>query len=204
MYREILPAIGNHGGMAVGGRIEYTDMPTLAKHMRNLIMRPLTPADTLSFKTLRLAALQAAPTGAASSYEEEKDRSDDEFGKRLERTTDKTVFGAFDGERLVGIVGIRREAMRKFQHKGFIWGVYVDPDFRGQGVSRKLLTEAIAFTRQIPGMTQINLIVVASNVAAVALYRSLGFREFGRESNSMMADGVLYDEFHMALPFAAP
>lgn len=168
-----------------------------------MLIRPLTPADTPSFKALRLAALQAAPTGAASSYEEEKDLSDADFSARLVVAPDRAVFGAFDGDRLVGIAGMRREAMRKFQHKGFLWGVYVDPTTRGQGLSKQLLNEAIAFARKVPGMTQINLVVVANNTPAVSLYRSLGFQEYGKELNSMMADGVLYDELLMVLPLTA-
>ena|SRR6185503_16247671 len=37
-----------------------------------------------------------------------------------------------------------------------------------------------------------------TNVAAIALYLSVGFESFGLERAFLLVDGVLYDELHMA------
>jgi GNAT superfamily N-acetyltransferase len=49
------------------------------------------------------------------------------------------VFGAFDGDALVGTAGFWREKQPKLRHKGMVWGVYVKPEHRGQGLARSLM-----------------------------------------------------------------
>jgi len=51
---------------------------------------------------------------------------------------DNAIFGAFDGQDLVGTVGLHRERGLKLAHKAVIWGVYVAPSFRQRGVGRLL------------------------------------------------------------------
>jgi ribosomal protein S18 acetylase RimI-like enzyme len=169
-----------------------------------MLIRALTSDDARSFQSLRLSGLQEAPASFASSYEDEKDGSHDEFAERLTANEDRAVLGAFEHDRLVGIAGVRREGLRKYRHKVILWGVYVDPGSRGTGVSRMLLTEAINFARKMPGVTQVNLTVTAGNAIAIQLYRLLGFNEFGHEPNSIFADGTLHDELYMSLLFSAP
>lgn len=167
-------------------------------------VRILSPADVPSFRSLRLAGLQRDPAFFASSYEDEKNRSVDELSARLIATEDRAVFGAFDGGRLAGIAGVYRHEPRKYRHKAHLWGVYVDPLYRGAGIGSALLSEAIGFARAMHGVTQLNLTVSAANPTAIRLYRSLGFDVFGEEPDSLFANGALHDELHMALRFAKP
>ncbi|XUW93120.1 GNAT family N-acetyltransferase [Burkholderia sp. M6-3] len=164
-------------------------------------VRLLCTEDASSFHSLRLCGLSEAPTSFASSYEEEADRSAEVIEAQLATRNDRGIFGAFEGSRLIGIAGLGRENRRKLNHKAFLWGVYVAPDMRGLGVSRKLVTEVLTFARSIPDITQVNLTVNANNPAAIRLYTSLGFEQFGREHNSLMVDGHMYDEVHMSLHF---
>lgn len=166
-------------------------------------VRILTPDDAASFRSLRVAGLQQAPAFFSSSYEDEQDRPDDEWKTHLIATEDNAVFGAFYHNRLVGIAGVRRSETRKYRHKAYLWGVYVDPDSRGTGVGKTLLSEAIGFARNMRGVTQLNLTVTADNPVAIRVYESLGFDAFGREPDSLCADGTLHDELHMSLRFAA-
>ena len=50
------------------------------------------------------------------------------------------VIGAYVGGRIVGMIGLKRELGDKHEHKGFMWGFYVERDYRKQGVGRVLLT----------------------------------------------------------------
>lgn len=166
-------------------------------------VRTLTADDAQTFVALRLSGLKSAPSSFASSYDDEKDRSPDELAQRLIATENDAVFGAFDEHhRLVGIAGVRRDGLRNYRHKAWLWGVYVDPGHRGTGVSRALLAEAIRFAQNIAGVTQVNLTVTAANAVAIRVYQSLGFREFGKEPASLFVDGMLHDELHMSLRFA--
>ena len=164
-------------------------------------VRQLTPSDASSFQTLRLEGLKETPTSFASSYEEEVRRSPDDIANRLAARDDRAVFGAFEGLRLIGLVGVGRESMTKLRHKAFLWGVYVAAEKRGAGVGRILLGEAIGFAQSMQGITQVNLSVNACNHAAIRLYASLGFEQFALEPASMIVDGKPYDEAYMSLRF---
>ncbi|HTF33466.1 MAG TPA: GNAT family N-acetyltransferase [Myxococcota bacterium] len=97
------------------------------------------------------------------------------------------VLGALADD-LVGMVGLVREEPAKLRHKARIWGFYVEPNFRGQGIGQRLLAEATRAARQMRGVEQLTLRVAVLNEAAIHLYGRLGFRIFGREPKALKAD----------------
>lgn len=161
-------------------------------------LRTLTPDDAEQFRTLRLNALQNAPYAFASSYEEEIDNPVDNFRNRLKDPLN-TIFGAFDDTRLVGMVGFRREDKLKLRHRAWIWGVYVEPNYRGSGLTRQLMTMAIDHARQFPELVYIYLSVNAANQPARKIYQSLGFEIYGYEKKALFVNGEFQDEEWMAL-----
>jgi RimJ/RimL family protein N-acetyltransferase len=165
-------------------------------------IRRLTPADASQFQTLRLAGLKDEPLSFASSYEEEMDLPASTIEHRLAIEHDRGTFGAFESKSLVGLVSLGREDMKKLRHKAFIWGMYVKPEFRGKGIARALICEAISFARSVPELKQVNLSANARNLSAIQLYQSLGFKAFGHEPGSMLINGELQDEVHMYLRLA--
>ena len=120
---------------------------------------------------------------------------------RLASRPGEGVFGAFEGNDLVGIVGLSRDARAKLAHKGHIWGMYVAPSARHHGLARQLLEQALALARATVGVSKVVLHVDAANVHAIALYESLGFVVYGREPDAMRVDGQVRDELQMALRF---
>lgn len=152
-----------------------------------------------SFQSLRLSVPREAATSFASSYEEEVDRSIDAIQNQLTLRDDRGIFGALDGERLVGVAGLGRENLRKLSHKAFLWGVYVARDMRSSGISRMLIAKALDFARSVPGITQVNLTANAKSTTAIKIYASVGFQEFGLERHSLMIGDDVYDEVHMSL-----
>ena len=171
-----------------------------------MLIRRLITADAAAFLALRLEALREAPSAFSSSYEEECDTPLSEIEARLAVDSGRNLFGAFDGDELVGIVGVGRETMRKVRHKGYVRTMYVAKAHQGKGVGRRLMEHALAFAATMPGVQRLTLSVTAGNAAATALYASLGFKEFGREPDSTIVDGQPYDEIMMSreLKSAAP
>lgn len=162
-----------------------------------VVVRKLTGADAAAFRSLRLQSLRECPSAFASSYEEECDLALDSIADRLQPRSERAVFGAFQGEALVGFVGLRREIPRKLAHKAYIWGMYVAPASRRNGVGRLLIAEALSAALSEMAVRQVNLGVNAGNAAALALYEQMGFTAFGRETSFMLVDGVAHDEVHM-------
>ncbi len=166
---------------------------------RVLRIRILTPQDAVAFQALRLQALTEDPVAFASSYEDERDTPLPIVAERLQPAIDRAIVGAFEGERLVGLAAWHREEMRKLQHKGFVWGVFVADTHRGRGLARRLMEAVISLARQADGIRQLNLTAYAANKRAVALYESLGFEVYGREPAAICVDGMLHDDVHMSL-----
>lgn len=160
-------------------------------------IRVLSPADAADFRDLRLRGLREVPTAFSSSYEEECEVSVDAVAERMARNAHGFILGAFDGPTPAGVVGLQREQPRKLAHKMLLWGMYVAPEYRGRGIGRQLVVEALRQAFATPGIRQVYLAAHAANTAALALYEAMGFTSFGVERGSMIVDGVLQDEVHM-------
>jgi hypothetical protein len=166
--------------------------------VRGLVeIRALVPGDAAAFQELRLRGLMESPSAFASSYEEECGTPIEAVAARLAERDGKAILGAFERERLVGVVGLERQQFRKLAHKAGLWGMYVEPGARNRGVGRLLVAAALSYARDRLGVRQVGLGVNATNVAAIALYRSEGFEQFGLERGFMLLDGELHDEIHM-------
>jgi ribosomal protein S18 acetylase RimI-like enzyme len=166
-------------------------------------IRTLSPQDVEAFRALRLRGLLECPTAFASSYAEEQGDTEAVLAQRLSPRSDGSVLGAFQGHTLVGMVGIQRERMAKLAHKAFIWGMYVTPETRRRGIGAALMERALQYATAELRVRQVNLGVNTKNTAALALYRKLGFKEYGHERGFLLVDGVLHDEYHMVCDVAS-
>ena len=164
-----------------------------------MTIRRLRTDDAAAFQALRLAALLDTPEAFASSHEEERHLTLEAVAGRIEDPRDPGVLGAFQDGQLVGMVGLSRERFEKMAHKGTIWGMYVAPAARGLGVARQLMVAALELARASAGMSKVMLVVDAANVAAIALYESLGFVVYGRESDAMRIGDDVRNDLYMAL-----
>jgi ribosomal protein S18 acetylase RimI-like enzyme len=169
--------------------------------VKQLAIRALGRADAAIFRSLRLYTLQESPAAFASSYEEECERSLDTFAQRVTPNELGCVFGAFAGDELIGMLGVRREEGRKLAHKAFVWGVFVKPEFRQQGAGAQLVEAALAFARAALEVRQVTLGVNATNSPAIALYERVGFVRYGHELAAIQVNGVLHDQLLMVKVF---
>ena len=163
------------------------------------LVRRLTAPDAPSLRRLRLDALVQTPESFGSSYEEEHTLTLEDIRGWITPLDDGAMFGVFADDALAGMVGVGRQRKLKMRHKAHIWSMYVAPAQRGHGLGRLLMHAAIAHAQTMRGIRQVQLSVTANNVAAAALYASLGFMEYGTEREALCVNGQLYDETLMAL-----
>lgn len=168
-------------------------------------IRPLTAADATAYRRLRLQGLRECPTAFGASHRQEGARPLAFFRERIAFASDRWVLGAFADAVLVGVVGFVRDAGLKTRHKGFIWGMYVAPDHRGQGLGRALMVAALAriAARRV---RSVRLTVTAANTAARRLYATLGFIPFGEEPEALYVNGHYHTELYLVrrMDSAAP
>ena len=162
-----------------------------------MINKILTPTDAEAFQAIRLRGLKECPAAFASSYEEEIDNPLSKIESRLKTNEQSVIFGTFDGVRLVAVVGLAREALRKYSHKAFVWGMYVAPEARQAGTGASILRFTLAHAADNMKVRQVNLGVHTKNIAALALYKKLGFEQYGIERDFLFVDGAYHDEYQM-------
>ncbi|MDO5485372.1 MAG: ribosomal protein S18-alanine N-acetyltransferase [Sarcina sp.] len=90
-----------------------------------------------------------------------------------QKTLEQGEKPGLDQDRIVGICGVK-----KIFEEGEISNVAVHPDYRGRGVSRRMLEMLIREARE-GGVESFTLEVRAGNRPAIRLYESFGFRTEG-------------------------
>lgn len=139
-------------------------------------IRRLTADDVHAFRALRLEAMTAEPETFGTDILEEQAKAVETSAATLAETA---LFGGFVDGALVGMAGFARMKPLRERHKGTVWSMYVRAAARGQGLGGRLLQAVIDHART--EVEILNLVVVSTNAAAVALYERHGFRRWGLE-----------------------
>lgn len=99
---------------------------------------------------------------------------------------------AMEGDTLLGYIGIQFGL-----DGGDIMTVATEPELRGKGIGKKLVLAAVERLQE-KHLSYLTLEVRPSNLPAIALYESLGFREVGRRKKyyrDPVEDALLMTKF---------
>jgi len=80
---------------------------------------------------------------------------------------------------IVGFLFFISQAKKKNSHTGE-FGVNVHPDYQARGVGRALIATLLNWAKENSRIEKVFLNVFATNINAIALYKSMGFIEEGR------------------------
>lgn len=165
-----------------------------------MTVRVLGAGDLPALRALRRAALTGHPEAFGSSPEENEALDEDARLRQLAHPN--AVFGAFAGDRLVGMAGFAPLAGIKRRHRAMLWGVYVASEHRGAGFARSLVQAVIAHASG--RVLVLEAAVGLENAPARALYAGLGFREYGIERRALRIGDTFQDEALIVLDLPHP
>ncbi len=159
--------------------MEYYKTITL-KDGRTCVLRNGTKDDAKAVLDVYLLTHQQ--TDYLLTYPDESSHTVEEEAEFLNSKTESPraieLIAQIEGK-IVGCAGIDGLGDRfKLRHRAE-FGISVDKAYWGLGVGRAL-TEACISCAKEAGYVQLELDVVAENTAAIALYESVGFVEYGR------------------------
>ena len=142
-------------------------------------IRALTPDEVAAYRALRLASIVESPASVLTTYAAESAIALATLRARLLHTPFQRIFGAFDngqdGAPLIGMACFKREPIAVVHDRALLWGVYVAPAARRQGVACALLLAAMTHARSYPELRMLDLNVADHNHGARELYQRLGF-----------------------------
>ncbi|MBN2493354.1 MAG: GNAT family N-acetyltransferase [Deltaproteobacteria bacterium] len=95
---------------------------------------------------------------------------------------------AWEGDQAVGVVGMRSIDQGRCEMKR----LYVSPAWRGQGIGREL-SEAVVSEARRAGYLAMRLDTLGRLGEALALYRSMGFREIPPYRENPLEDAVFLE-----------
>lgn len=139
-------------------------------------------------EVLQVFLLTHEQTDYLSSY-----RDETTFDAEFERTflndiedSEKEIYlcAVVDGQ-IVGTASVFSIGANKIRHRAE-FGIAIDKDYWGNGIGQALTEACIAFS-QNAGYSQLELEVVRDNTGAIALYRKMGFVEFGRNPRGFLS-----------------
>jgi len=163
-------------------------------------IRKLKPYDSPKYREIRLACLKNDPDSFGTLYEEEAKIPKLKFETFIEsEAQDHFMFGAFDDEKLIGIMGFERMDRQRARHRGEVVQVYVDPNYRGQNVGEQLLRGTLEHAFTLDGVEQAQLSAIAANESAIRLYEKVGFKTYGVQLKYFKIGDNYKDQYFMQL-----
>ncbi len=131
---------------------------------------------------LKIFNLTHAQTDYLLTYPEESTHTAQQEADYLEKKTESAdeieLLAELDGD-VVGTAGLGYVARKEKTRHRAEFGISVDKAHWGLGIGRAL-TEACIECARTAGYVQLELKAVAENKSALALYKSVGFVEYGR------------------------
>lgn len=152
----------------------------ILKNGKEALLRNGTAADGQA--VFEVFNLTHEETDFLLSYSDENSYNAEEEAAFLDEKTKSEneieMVALVDGK-IVGLAGIEKVGAKyKLRHRAEL-GISIAKDYWGLGLGKALISACIQCAKEA-GYSQLELDVVADNERAIALYKSFGFIEYGR------------------------
>jgi ribosomal-protein-alanine N-acetyltransferase len=148
-----------------------------------MLIRPYHPADLPTLKAITIEAFDGVSIDHGIEQQFGLVRGRDwrwRKARHLDEDADREPAGIFIAEEAGQIVGYITTWQDREAGIGHIPNLAIAAAFRGQGLGRQLIEQALDHFRQC-GLSHAKIETLAQNEVGNQLYRSLGFREVARQ-----------------------
>jgi len=166
----------------------------------------LLPHHAPAYRALMLDAYARHPDAFTSSVDERAALPLAWWQARLAQGPDaaEAVWASVAGDVILGVAGLSFERREKVRHKATLFGMYVRPEQRAQGLGRALVQAVLAHARACPHIALVQLTVSEGNAGAMALYRAAGFEAWGCEPLAVRVGDGFVRKWHMGCLLTDP
>ncbi len=166
----------------------------------NVVVRPVRLHEARALWQVRLQALREDGDSFDQTWQTARSQGVGPIVALLREVRDRRAFVAVAETRgrLVGLAMLSRSPRPRSQHRARLWGMWVAPEGRRQGVGQQLVDTTVDWCRQ-QDVEMVDLWVVTSHGGAIRLYEQAGFRVCGTARDGMRWQGEPQAEHQMAL-----
>lgn len=157
-------------------------------------VRQFLPEEWPLFRKVRLKALEEDPAVFSATREEAETIEHHKWQADLS-SPDLAVFGVFDEGKLIGMTGIA--VKRKNDPEGqtaVLWGSWLEPEYRGKGISAQMYQARINWARHHPDVKRIVVSHRASNNVSRKANQKHGFFYTHTLDGKLWPDGKIEPE----------
>lgn len=152
--------------------------------------------DIATIKQLMLFALQTDPTAFTVSFDEYNSESDFWWNNYLSMYVG-SKYGAMYLAKIdstpAGMVGVLYNKRLRQSHASTIVWLYVKPEFRKMKLATKLMEYVICEITKDKTIKKISLTVTEKQIAAISLYKNLGFSVTGIQKDELKIEDEYID-----------
>ncbi|WP_291127484.1 GNAT family N-acetyltransferase [Flavobacterium sp. UBA7682] len=165
-------------------------------------IRFLEENDAVIYRQLRLSSLQESPFAFSDSYEDQVKNSIIDFELEIKKTgnpLESFTLGTFSNQdQLIGFVKFKRDHRSKARHRASLFSLYVQPNHRGKGIAKKLISSLLSTIGPITEIEQLQLSTIISKDSLIDFYKSFGFEILGDViKNDLIIDNQYVDAIYM-------
>ena len=155
----------------------------------------------LTFRTVRLWALQDSPAAFGSTFARESQFPDAEWLRRAANMNGEKAVGylAMDDDRACGIIGAFRDENNSLSAN--VVSMWVAPAHRRTGVGSSLVTAIQTWARS-RGVRALRLMVTSNNRTAIEFYERMGFSMTGKTEPYPNDPSLIEYEMSQVVPMA--
>jgi len=136
----------------------------------------LRAADSEAFRALRLEAVQSFGDIFANYYQNMLGRPDDFWRRFCTETADQCLFGLFDGDRLIGVVGAEKWDKDETGKTALWTYAYLKPEYRGKKLAQELYRAREEWTKKHPRYERAVLSIQEESVRSIEIHEKHGAR----------------------------